>query len=117
MAGGYAKGGDYERLAETIVRQARGAALFGAAGAMLADLIHQRRPGFALVVAERLNEAFAWCYDQSSPGEAILLSPACASFDQYRDYSERGEHFRQLVRRSADQRLASEPTPTLPRPN
>ena len=34
------------------------------------------------------------------PGEVVLLAPACASFDQYRDFEERGEHFRALVRES-----------------
>jgi UDP-N-acetylmuramoylalanine--D-glutamate ligase len=33
----------------------------------------------------------------AGPGEVVLLSPACASFDQYRDYEQRGEHFRALV--------------------
>ena len=34
---------------------------------------------------------------RAQPGEVVLLSPACASFDQYRDFEERGEHFRALV--------------------
>ena len=36
---------------------------------------------------------------RAQPGEVVLLAPACASFDQYRDFEERGEHFRELVRR------------------
>jgi UDP-N-acetylmuramoylalanine--D-glutamate ligase len=35
--------------------------------------------------------------DRARPGEVVLLAPACASFDQYRDFEERGEHFRALV--------------------
>ena len=34
---------------------------------------------------------------EAEPGDVILLSPACASYDQYRDFEERGEHFRSLV--------------------
>jgi UDP-N-acetylmuramoylalanine--D-glutamate ligase len=34
----------------------------------------------------------------AEPGQTVLLAPACASFDAYRDYEERGEHFRTLVR-------------------
>ena len=97
LAGGYAKGGDYAALAETIVRKACGAALFGAAGGMLADLIRHCRPDFRHYVAESLDEAFRLAMQHSRPGDGLLLSPACASFDQYQDYVERGEHFRRLV--------------------
>ena len=47
--------------------------------------------------ADALDAALAWCWGQSQPGEAILLSPGCASLDQFRDYAHRGERFRRLV--------------------
>ena len=45
-------------------------------------------------MADALQAAAA----DAQPGETVLLAPACASFDAYRDYEERGEHFRALVR-------------------
>jgi UDP-N-acetylmuramoylalanine--D-glutamate ligase len=97
LAGGYAKGGNYAALAETVVRGACGAALFGTAGPMLAELIRRYQPDFPHCVTEDLDEAFPWTMQHSRAGDCLLLSPACASFDQYRDYVERGEHFRRLV--------------------
>jgi UDP-N-acetylmuramoylalanine--D-glutamate ligase len=44
-----------------------------------------------------LAEAVAAAAANAKPGEVVLLSPACASFDAYRDFEERGEHFRALV--------------------
>ena len=54
--------------------------------------------------ADSLAAAFAWCWRQSAPGEAILLSPACASTDQFRDFAHRGEEFQWLVRMLAETR-------------
>ena len=45
----------------------------------------------------RLDAAVAAASEAASPGEVVLLSPACASFDHFRDYEERGERFRSLV--------------------
>jgi UDP-N-acetylmuramoylalanine--D-glutamate ligase len=50
-----------------------------------------------------LPHAVAEASQRARPGEKVLLSPACASFDQYRDYEERGEHFKELVRMLAVQ--------------
>lgn len=44
-----------------------------------------------------LADAVAAAAADAQPGEVVLLSPACASFDAYRDFEERGEHFRALV--------------------
>ena len=45
----------------------------------------------------RFGEAVRRAEDAARPGEIVLLSPACASYDQFRDYEKRGHHFRQMV--------------------
>jgi UDP-N-acetylmuramoylalanine--D-glutamate ligase len=54
---------------------------------------------------DTLHEALAWCWRRSQAGEAIVLSPACASYDQFRDYRHRARTFieaaRALTMRSA----------------
>src|SRR3546814_6139557 len=47
--------------------------------------------------AEMLNEAVQVAMEHAQPGDVVLLSPACASFDQFRDFERRGECFRQIV--------------------
>jgi len=102
LAGGYDKGGDYGPMAGRIVRKARGAAFYGAAR----DLLHGQVSGldamFPCRAVESLTAAFAWCWENSRPGDAILLSPACASFDQFADYAERGRAFVRLVESLGD---------------
>jgi UDP-N-acetylmuramoylalanine--D-glutamate ligase len=44
-----------------------------------------------------LEQAVADAFADADPGEVVLLSPACASYDQFRDFEERGERFRELV--------------------
>ena len=46
---------------------------------------------------ELISEAVRRAAEAARPGEVVLLSPACASYDQFRDYEKRGHHFRQMV--------------------
>ena len=61
-----------------------------------------------------LERAVSEASRRARPGETVLLSPACASFDQYRDYEERGEHFKELVRMLAVERGEAAPAPKFP---
>ncbi len=98
LLGGHDKGVDLAPLCRAVGRRGRGAALFGAAASNLDDLLAVVARQLPRHHCLTLDAAFAWCFDQSQPGDAILLSPACASLDQFRDYAERGERFVQLVR-------------------
>ncbi|MEP2737068.1 MAG: UDP-N-acetylmuramoyl-L-alanine--D-glutamate ligase [Erythrobacter sp.] len=66
----------------------------GEAGPRFAELLEGRVP---VNRAELLSDAVAQAKANAGEGEVILFSPACASFDQFRDFEKRGEHFRQVV--------------------
>lgn len=99
LAGGSDKGIDLRPLAAAVVRRARGAAFFGAVRQRLRELALASRPNFPCVALETLAEALRWCWQQSGPGESVVLSPACASYDQFQNFRQRGEVFAELVRR------------------
>ena len=79
----------------------------GEAGPRFAELLEGRVP---VTRAELLCEATRAALEAAQPGDVVLLSPACASFDQFKDYERRGEHFRQIVAM-----LTGEGPPTAPR--
>ncbi|WP_066772356.1 UDP-N-acetylmuramoyl-L-alanine--D-glutamate ligase [Croceicoccus mobilis] len=66
----------------------------GEAGPMFSSLLEGRVP---VVKSEMMGEAVRAAAEAATPGDVVLLSPACASFDQFRDYEKRGEAFRSLV--------------------
>lgn len=66
----------------------------GEAGPMFADLLEGQVPTHR---CELISEAVRRAAEAARPGEVVLLSPACASYDQFRDYEKRGHHFRQMV--------------------
>jgi UDP-N-acetylmuramoylalanine--D-glutamate ligase len=99
LAGGESKRGDASGWLAALARQARAVVLFGAAqeefegllqGAGFPGVVH-RCPGLAEAVPLAAELA------HSHNCRAVLLSPACASFDQYSDFEARGDHFRRLV--------------------
>ena len=67
----------------------------GEAGPMFARLL--RDAGVAVIECETLENAVKRAAEDSQPGETVLLSPASASFDQFRDFEERGDKFREYV--------------------
>jgi UDP-N-acetylmuramoylalanine--D-glutamate ligase len=94
LAGGVDKGGDYAPLANEIKRTVKKLILFGAAKEKIrAALGHLTETVVVQDLAAAVRDA-----DQSSrPGDVVLLSPACSSFDMFRDYTERGRQFKALV--------------------
>jgi UDP-N-acetylmuramoylalanine--D-glutamate ligase len=95
IAGGRGKQQDFSPLAPLVAERCRAVYLIGEAAAELA--IAFERTGVPLHEVGDLERAVARARAASVRGEVVLLSPACASYDQYRDFEARGEHFRALV--------------------
>ncbi|HMJ94209.1 MAG TPA: UDP-N-acetylmuramoyl-L-alanine--D-glutamate ligase [Thermoleophilaceae bacterium] len=95
ILGGSLKGGGFEALREAVESRCVAAYLIGEA----AERLEQDLAG--TVPLQRSGDLATAVLDAAAkPGEVVLLSPACASFDQFRDYEERGERFRALVPRA-----------------
>jgi UDP-N-acetylmuramoylalanine--D-glutamate ligase len=97
LAGGKSKGFNFQPLAAEIVRHACGAAFFGSARGELLDRAIAAAGEFQCAAVETMQEALDWCWRRSRPGDAIVLSPACASTDQFRNFQQRGERYAELV--------------------
>jgi UDP-N-acetylmuramoylalanine--D-glutamate ligase len=94
LAGGVDKGGDYGVLRDLVRSKVRRLVLFGAAK----EIIRAALGGLTdTVVVETFEAAVADAASQARPGEVVLLSPACSSFDMFRNYAERGKVFKNLV--------------------
>ncbi len=98
IAGGRDKGGDYAPLARAMASVGRGAVLIGEA----ADKIELAFRGVVPVVrAATMEDAVAEAARLAISGDAVVLSPACSSFDMFRDYAHRAQVFRDAVERIA----------------
>src|SRR5438034_3111735 len=100
ILGGVAKGADFTMLAREVVRRARGAVLIGRAADEIASAVAAADPKGTLEVrrAATLDDAVAAARAMARPGDVVLLSPACASFDMFSSADERGEKFAAIVR-------------------
>jgi UDP-N-acetylmuramoylalanine--D-glutamate ligase len=95
ILGGSLKGGGFEGLREAVRTRCPACYLIGeAAERLAADLAPA---GVPLHRCGDLDTAVREASEAARPGEVVLLSPACASYDQFRDYEERGDRFRSLV--------------------
>lgn len=111
LAGGYDKGSDLTEMARGIARRAKAVALMGKTGPRLGELI-AASPAPHPCVSEPLPDfraAFAWAMDRSAPGDVVLLSPGCASYDWFRNFADRGEQFARLAREWMAEHAADAP--------
>jgi UDP-N-acetylmuramoylalanine--D-glutamate ligase len=95
IAGGEGKGQDFAPLAEAVARHARAVVLMGRDAPLLRQAL--QTAGVPLVDAADMTEAVQRAAEQAQGGDAVLLSPACASFDMFAHYVQRGEVFAQAV--------------------
>ena len=99
ILGGSLKGGDFAGLRDVVASRCRAVYLIGEAAELLArDL---ETTGVPLVPSGDLEKAVEDASAAAVGGDVVLLSPACASFDQFRDFEHRGDRFRELVRARA----------------
>jgi UDP-N-acetylmuramoylalanine--D-glutamate ligase len=95
IAGGRDKEGDYGPLRNLIAEKVKGMALIGEAKERMFEALGNLTETVKL---HSLKEAVQWAWSKARPGDVVLLSPACSSFDMFEDYQERGKRFKEIVR-------------------
>ncbi|WP_436137948.1 UDP-N-acetylmuramoyl-L-alanine--D-glutamate ligase [Acidovorax sp. LjRoot74] len=100
ILGGEGKGQDFAPLAAPVARYARAVVLIGRDAPLIRTALQDA--GVALLDAPTLPEAVALATQRAHAGDAVLMSPACASFDMFKDYEHRAQVFCDTVRAMAD---------------
>ena len=91
IAGGDGKGADFGELAEAVSQHCRALVLLGRDADLIRDALAATGV-FAIRVAD-LEEAVSYAADLAHPGDSVLLAPACASLDMFKNFEQRGELF------------------------
>lgn len=96
ILGGKDKGNDYNAIADLVKKKCVGLVFLGADNTKL----HQFFDGFGIPIADThsMKDCVEACYKMARPGDTVLLSPCCASFDLFKNMEDRGDQFKQLVR-------------------
>ncbi len=95
LLGGRDKDGDFDTLQLLLTKKAKKVILFGEARDRIESMIGK---GVPLEKRQTLREAIESAYENATAGDVILLSPGCASFDEFQNYKERGNYFKEVVR-------------------
>jgi UDP-N-acetylmuramoylalanine--D-glutamate ligase len=104
ILGGDGKGQDFTPLAEPLQRHARAVATIGRDAVAIETVLEQHARTLPVQRFVSLELAVAWCFAQAQRGDAVLLSPACASLDMFRNYAHRAEVFVAAVQAYAAER-------------
>jgi UDP-N-acetylmuramoylalanine--D-glutamate ligase len=97
IAGGKDKGGDYAPMIRALERCARAVVLIGEARPIIAAALAHHGVSFPVVEAEDLPHAVERARTLARSGDAVVLSPACASYDMFQNFEHRGRVFREAV--------------------
>jgi UDP-N-acetylmuramoylalanine--D-glutamate ligase len=95
VAGGRDKHGSYAPLVEALRERGRAVVVIGEAAARIAAAVEGAVP---VEHAGSMDDAVRRAFRLAQPGDGVLLSPACSSFDMFKGYADRGDHFRRAVR-------------------
>lgn len=102
IAGGDGKGQDFTHMTDAVRQHARAVVLIGRDAPQIAAALQDS--GAIVQHAASMQDAVAMAYELGEPGDVVLLSPACASFDMFRNYAHRAEVFCEAVRSLAGNR-------------
>jgi UDP-N-acetylmuramoylalanine--D-glutamate ligase len=94
ILGGKDKGGEFDPLRDLVRQKVKRVIVIGEATPRLVRVLKEVKP---ISLAQSLSEAVTLAEREANSGDVVLLSPACASFDMFRNYDERGKEFKRLV--------------------
>jgi UDP-N-acetylmuramoylalanine--D-glutamate ligase len=98
IMGGLNKKGDFSRLKSLVHHRVKTLVVMGQAKDEIITAL-AGDPGHGILEADSMEQAVQKAFDAAVDGDTVLLSPACASFDMFTSYAQRGERFRQIVER------------------
>ncbi|MCK8491504.1 UDP-N-acetylmuramoyl-L-alanine--D-glutamate ligase [Spirosoma sp. RP8] len=101
IAGGQDKGNDYSQLDEVVSRKVKALICLGIDNQKLINYFGNKIP--AIYETQQVADAVAKGLEWAKPGDAVLLSPACASFDLFKNYEDRGNQFKAAVQKLIDE--------------
>ena len=101
IAGGYDKNLDFTPLAKPIVEKVKTLVLLGQTSGKIFDVVKEelekQKKSLDIYMCNNLTDTVTTAKKHAKPGQVVLLSPASASFDMFKNFAERGEKFKELV--------------------